>query len=204
MFYLSRFDEQYTPWLNFKPIRDNSPVLNIVCCAIASRHLQDANTVQMQLQKLADDSISKLILNPRPSESIETIQALLILSLWAPLGGTPEGEVRDGRLLIASAVSMAMNIRLNLASLKAEQLRKQCEGQLSPQDADKLEELLENARLVCTLFSSSTSSDTVQWIALTNTESMSVFSRHLMYCDLMCFPQAMRWNRPCPAIASLR
>ncbi|KAJ7269866.1 hypothetical protein C8J57DRAFT_322748 [Mycena rebaudengoi] len=154
---LHLFDEQYTPWLNFKPIRDNSPVLNIVCCAIASRHLQDANTVQMQLQKLADDSISKLILNPRPSESIETIQALLILSLWAPLGGTPEGEVRDGRLLIASAVGMAMNIRLNLASLKAEQLRKQCEGQLSPQDADKLEELLENARL---------------WIALTNTESM--------------------------------
>ncbi|KAJ7269865.1 hypothetical protein C8J57DRAFT_322713 [Mycena rebaudengoi] len=154
---LRLFDEQYTPWLNFKPIRDNSPVLDVVCCAVASRHLRDASIVQMQLQKLADDSISKLILNPRPSESIEAIQALLILSLWAPLGGPPESEVRDGRLLIASAVSMAMNIRLNLASLKAEQLRRQCEGQLSPQDADKLEELLENARL---------------WIALTNTESM--------------------------------
>ncbi|KAF8208203.1 hypothetical protein K438DRAFT_1813599 [Mycena galopus ATCC 62051] len=154
---LDLFDERYTPWLNFKPTRNTSgALLDVVCCAIASRHLDNA-LIQVQLQKLTEDSIAKMIFNPRPSESVEAIQALLILSLWAPLGGPPENEGRDGRLLIASAVSMAMNLRLNQASLKANALKKKNSGHLSVEDTEALEELYENARL---------------WIALTNTESM--------------------------------
>lgn len=97
---------------------------------------------------LTEDSIAKMIFNPRPSESVEAIQALLILSLWAPLGGPPENDGRDGRLLIASAVSMAMNLRLNQASLKANALKKKNGGRLSVDDTEALEEMAENARLV--------------------------------------------------------
>ncbi|KAJ6588335.1 hypothetical protein B0H19DRAFT_203619 [Mycena capillaripes] len=158
---LDLFDERYTPWLNFKPTRTTSgSLLDIACCAIASRHLDNASggaQTKMQLQKLTEDSIAKMIFNPRPSESVEAIQALLILSLWAPLGGPPENEGRDGRLLIASAVSMAMNLRLNQASMKANAFKKQKNGRLSVEDAEALEEMVENGRL---------------WIALTNTESM--------------------------------
>ncbi|KAJ7628472.1 hypothetical protein FB45DRAFT_748384 [Roridomyces roridus] len=152
---LELFDERYTPWLNFKPTKNtNGSLLHTVCCAVASRHLDSSSggtLVKMQLQKLAEDSIAKMILNPRPSDSMETIQALLILSLWPPLGGAPEEEGRDGRLLIASAVSMAMNLRLNQASEKVFAMRK------ANEDPVVLEEMLENARL---------------WIALTNTESV--------------------------------
>ncbi|KAJ7178044.1 hypothetical protein C8R46DRAFT_668922 [Mycena filopes] len=160
---LDLFDERYAPWLNFTPrnlSNTNGSLLDIVCCATASKHLEDASDgaqIKAELQRLAEDSIAKMIFNPRPSESVEAIQALLILSLWAPLGGPPEVEGRDGRLLIASAVSMAMNLRLNQASKQAIALRKLDGGRLSPEDSDALHEMLEKARL---------------WIALTNTESM--------------------------------
>ncbi|KAJ7481516.1 hypothetical protein FB451DRAFT_1443777 [Mycena latifolia] len=155
---LDLFDERYTPWLNFKPItRTTSTLLDTVCCAIAARHLEDAADIKAQLQRLTEDSIARMIFNPRPSESVEAIQALLILSLWAPFGGPPEDSGRDGRLLIASAVSMAMNLRLNQAAGKAAALRKKNDGRLSVEDTEMLEATLENARL---------------WIALTNTESM--------------------------------
>ncbi|KAJ6624181.1 hypothetical protein B0H10DRAFT_2212915 [Mycena sp. CBHHK59/15] len=145
------------------PLPDTNVYISLldgVCCAIASRHLDSVSggvQRKMQLQKLAENSIAKMIFNPRPSESVEAIQALLVLSLWAPLGGPPENEGRDGRLLIASALSMAMNLRLNQASAKAEALRERNNGRLSREDADALEGMLENARL---------------WVALTNTESM--------------------------------
>ncbi|KAJ7216662.1 hypothetical protein GGX14DRAFT_442325 [Mycena pura] len=150
---LDLFDEQYTPWINFKLARStNSTLLDIVCCAIASRHLDNgpANIqVKMMLQKLTEDSIAKTIFNPRSSESVETIQALLILSLWEPVGGPNETEERrDGRLLIASAVSMAMNLRLNKASLKAAAFKSRHGGRLSAEHAKDLEEMLDNARLV--------------------------------------------------------
>ncbi|KAJ7704406.1 hypothetical protein B0H17DRAFT_1193653 [Mycena rosella] len=155
---LDLFDERYTPWLNFKPTtRTGSALLDTVCCAVAARHLENAADVKMQLQTLTEDSIAKMIFNPRPSESVEAIQALLILSLWAPLGGPQEDGGRDGRLLIASAVSMAMNLRLNQAAEKATALRKKNGGRLSVEDTETLEATLENARL---------------WISLTNTESM--------------------------------
>ncbi|KAJ7672578.1 hypothetical protein DFH06DRAFT_1036905 [Mycena polygramma] len=160
---LDLFDDRYGPWLNFKPSRNtNSSLLDIACCAIASRHLDNASgsaQIKMQLQKLTEDSIAKMIFNPRPSESLEAVQALLILSLWAPLGGPPENDGRDGRLLIASAVSMAMNLRLNQSAFKAAVLQKRNRNVDRPsvEDAEALKEMTENARL---------------WIALTNTESM--------------------------------
>jgi hypothetical protein len=55
------------------------------------------------------------LLHPVPSESLESIQSLLILALWAPICGGSGDNRRDGHLLLASAISMAKNIRLNEA-----------------------------------------------------------------------------------------
>ncbi|KAL0580498.1 hypothetical protein V5O48_001485 [Marasmius crinis-equi] len=109
------FSEQYMPWLNFNLIREaESPLLDLICCTIAARHL-DENTrslVAHRLQTLTQDSSARLIFQSRRSESLEAIQCLLILSLWSPVSSE---DFADGRLLIATAISMAMNIRLNEA-----------------------------------------------------------------------------------------
>lgn len=75
-----------------------------------------------RLQALTADSVAKMIFQSRRSETLESIQCLLILSLWAPVCGTEE-DFRDGRLLIASAVSMAHNTRLNEACQLVTKLR---------------------------------------------------------------------------------
>lgn len=63
-----------------------------------------------------EDTVIKMIFSPRSTEPVECIQSLLILSLWhLGSGGTGMG---DGRLLITSAVTIAMNLRLNEASTK--------------------------------------------------------------------------------------
>ncbi|KAF7360253.1 hypothetical protein MVEN_00754200 [Mycena venus] len=162
---LELFDHKYSPWLNFKLIRhSNSGLLDTICCSVASRYL-DMNCsaanpdLDVRLQVLTEDLVIKIIFNPRVSESVEAIQALLILSLWDPIGG-PENEGRDGRVLLASAVSMAMNLRLNQASARAEALQKSSGlngGYMAEADVVALNELLEHARL---------------WVSLTNAESM--------------------------------
>ncbi|KAJ7108608.1 hypothetical protein C8R44DRAFT_803189 [Mycena epipterygia] len=160
---LELFDQKYTPWLNFKPIRhSNSSLLDTICCTIASRHLDSRISqpdLKIRLQSLTEDLIAKMIFNPRISESVEAIQALLILSLWEPIGGPPQNDGRDGRVLLASAVSMALNLRLNEASAKADALRKSTvmNGHVSEDDIKALDDTLENARL---------------WISVTNAESM--------------------------------
>jgi hypothetical protein len=153
-----RFDHKYTPWLNFRLMRHlNSSFLDTICCTIASRYLEPSSTVNQpnvkaQLQGLTEDLVIRMVFNPRISESIEAIQALLILSLWEPIGGPPENEGRDGRVLLASAVSMAMNLRLDQASTKAEALQKSTQmhgGYISEEDVIALDQMLEHARLVC-------------------------------------------------------
>ncbi|KAJ7827022.1 hypothetical protein B0H14DRAFT_2517202 [Mycena olivaceomarginata] len=160
---LEIFDHKYTPWINFKLIRQsNSFLLDTICCSIASRYMDCTSidpSVNARLQGLAEDLIIKMIFNPRVSESIEAIQTLLILSLWEPIGG-PENDERDGRVLLASAVSMAMNLRLNQASARAEALRKTAQmngGYMVEEDSVALNEMSEHARL---------------WVSLTNAESM--------------------------------
>ncbi|KAJ3785183.1 hypothetical protein GGU10DRAFT_398949 [Lentinula aff. detonsa] len=89
------------------------------------------------------------------SETLESIQCLLILSLWVPVCGIDE-DSRDGRLLIASAVTMAMNMRLNEA----------CELSVALRESQaKGEEVLSQDLLGAT--------DRARlWLALTNVESL--------------------------------
>ncbi|KAF8215344.1 hypothetical protein K438DRAFT_2008701 [Mycena galopus ATCC 62051] len=162
---LGIFDHKYGPWLNFKLIRrKNTGLLDTICCSVASRYL-DVNygvtdpNLNARLHGLTGDLVAKIIFNPRVTESIEAIQALLILSLWEPISSENTG--RDGRVLLASAVSMAMNLRLNQASAMSKGLKtaRRSEGYISAEDAIALDEMLEHARL---------------WIAITNAESMQV------------------------------
>lgn len=115
------FDAKYTPWLNFSLIRTgNSSILDLICCTVASRHLEDSlrSNVSPRLQKLTQNTVVKIIFNPQFAQTMESIQALLILSLWSSVCGYADSGIQDGRSLIASAVSMAMDLRLNEASAK--------------------------------------------------------------------------------------
>ncbi|KAF8205533.1 hypothetical protein K438DRAFT_514383 [Mycena galopus ATCC 62051] len=122
---LEIFETRYTPWLCAPPgpLESKSSLLDIVRCTIASRHLLPStrSTIAPRLHKLAEEVFLREIFNPQPS--LESIRALLILSMWTPICGGTGAEARDGRLLIASAVSMAMNLHLQDESKRASSLR---------------------------------------------------------------------------------
>ncbi|KAE9409792.1 hypothetical protein BT96DRAFT_984159 [Gymnopus androsaceus JB14] len=155
---VSIFEHNYLPWLNFTLIRERpSPLLDLVCCTIASRHLTEPrrSIVAVRLQALATENAAKMIMQSRRSETLEAIQCLLILSLWAPVCGSSE-DSRDGRLLIASAVTMALDMRLNDACELAMTLR---DAHLRGEDVTDQEMLDASSRARL-------------WIALTNAESL--------------------------------
>ncbi|KAG7097418.1 hypothetical protein E1B28_004765 [Marasmius oreades] len=152
------FSKHYEPWLNFTLMKGtDSPLLDLVCCTIAARHLDDNTrvTVAHRLHTLTQDNSAKLIFQSRRSESLEAIQCLLILSLWTPLSSA-SGDFGDGRLLIASAISMAMNLRLNEAPSKTlALLNSQRAGETV--NESHLLEMMNKSRL---------------WISLSNAESL--------------------------------
>ncbi|KAF7343403.1 hypothetical protein MVEN_01772700 [Mycena venus] len=140
---LETFETRYTPWICAQPgpLENSNSFLDIVRCTIASRHLSPAarSAVAPRLQKLTEDVFIREIFNPQPS--LDSITALLILSVWTPICGTG-AQPRDGRLLIASAVSVAMNLHLQNASKRALSLRAE-QGVLTP---EKQAELLDSIR----------------------------------------------------------
>jgi hypothetical protein len=125
---------------------------------VASRHLDSVTraAVVPHLQKLTGEALHRHLFNPIPSP--ESIQAVIILSLWSPIGGGAQASVRDGRLLIASGVSMAMNLRLSQAVEYISSLRsdmREDQG-VSSTFACDLEDAMDKARLVRpTVYSSS-------------------------------------------------
>ncbi|KAH0840187.1 hypothetical protein J3R83DRAFT_1182 [Lanmaoa asiatica] len=152
----SRFEERYSPWLNLQPgNRNDGPLLRLAQCCIASRHLEPSirSIVTPQLYRLADEVVFKQSFNPLPSTDV--IHAILILSLWEPVGDTSPKEPRDGRLIAATAVSMAMNLRLSEAMVYARRLRNEKKPNEPP--SEELVEALDKARL---------------WFSLNTVESM--------------------------------
>ncbi|KAJ7704423.1 hypothetical protein B0H17DRAFT_921447 [Mycena rosella] len=137
---LEIFETRYSPWLCAQPgsVECTNSLLDIVRCTIASRHLGAGarSVIAPRLQKLTEDVFVREIFNPQPP--LESIQALLILSVWAPICGTG-AEARDGRLLIASAVSMAMNLHLQNESKRGIELRAAKDG-LGPDKQAELDE----------------------------------------------------------------
>ncbi|KAK0491467.1 hypothetical protein IW261DRAFT_1325024 [Armillaria novae-zelandiae] len=152
---ITLFSVNYTPWVNLTLTREGSTsFLDLICCTIASRYLDAATRglVAPRLQRLAEDTIARMIFNPELFESQETIKGLIILSLWTPICGLSKGGSRDGRMLISMAVSMALNLGLNDASATAIGLRDKV-----PCDQVALDEATDKARL---------------WVTLSTTESM--------------------------------
>ncbi|KAJ7738751.1 hypothetical protein B0H16DRAFT_1569669 [Mycena metata] len=152
---LDLFNIHYTPWLNFRPLRNSkNPFVDIACSAVAARHLEGegGKAVRLRLQALAHDSIARMIFSPGAPDSIEAVQCLLIMSLWRPFGLTLEIHGWTSRSLLSAAVRIAMNLRLNHASAVVKDSRK-----YEFPDATSISEAYEQALL---------------WIALTNAESM--------------------------------
>ncbi|KAJ7704382.1 hypothetical protein B0H17DRAFT_9700 [Mycena rosella] len=143
---LEIFETRYSPWLCAQPesVEYTNSQLDIVRCTIASRHLGPGarSEIAPRLQKLTEDVFVREIFNPQPS--IESITALLILSVWAPICGG--AEARDGRLLIASAVSMARNLHLQNESKRATGLRAE-KDRLSSHKQAELDESTQRWRL---------------------------------------------------------
>ena len=149
-----RFEERYSPWLNLQPSnRNDGALLRLAQCCIASRHLDPSirSIVTPQLYRLADELIFKQSFNPLPST--DAIHAILVLSLWEPIADAASREPRDGRLIAATAVSMAMNLRLSEAMVYAQTLRQEKKPNEPP--GAELAEALDKARLVCPLSSAS-------------------------------------------------
>ncbi|KAG1755346.1 hypothetical protein EDB19DRAFT_1924731 [Suillus lakei] len=150
------FEERYAPWLNLQPSpQPEGPLLKLAQCCVASRHLGPSirSVVSPQLYRLADESIFKQAYHPLPST--DAIHAMLVLSLWEPIGDPSTKESRDGRLIASTAVSMAMNLRLSEAMVYSKALRRQKKPNELP--SAELMEAIDKARL---------------WFALNNVESM--------------------------------
>ncbi|KAH7912970.1 hypothetical protein BJ138DRAFT_1147165 [Hygrophoropsis aurantiaca] len=151
------FEERYSPWLNLQPSqRTEGPLLRLAQCCIASRHLDYSiqSIVAPQLYRLTEEYLFKQAFNPLPST--DSIHAILLLSMWEPVGDSAHQETRDGRLIASTAVSMAMNLRLSEAMVYAKTLRSQRKSPLEPPSSELIE-AIDKARL---------------WFALTNVEAM--------------------------------
>ncbi|THU95480.1 hypothetical protein K435DRAFT_723703, partial [Dendrothele bispora CBS 962.96] len=182
---LEIFEEKYVPWLNFSLIRNehnssNSPessssssspsssstatlinpssTLDLICCTIASRHLRPSvrSVVAPKLEAAAEDAVSQILLHPVLSESLESIQSLLILALWAPICGGSGDNRRDGHLLLVSAISMAKNIRLDEAPDRLNALK----------DLRSLGHVFDEVQVV------DTANRARLWLSLTNADSL--------------------------------
>ncbi|KAK0461657.1 uncharacterized protein EV420DRAFT_120983 [Desarmillaria tabescens] len=146
---LEIFEKRYMRWVSQSQIiSEQTGILDLVRCTVASRHLDPITqaSVAPRLYRLTENIFLQKLFNPIPS--LESIGALIILSLWSPV----HCPNQDSRLLIASAVSMSMNFRLKEASAHAVRLQEQ-----GLPDSQVYEEAIQRSRL---------------WILLSNTESM--------------------------------
>ncbi|KAJ7138278.1 hypothetical protein C8R44DRAFT_848144 [Mycena epipterygia] len=143
------FDTHYTPLLHFQPIRNSrNPLVDIVCSAVAAEYLEgtDGMAVRLRLQTLAYKSITQLMLQPPPVESLEAVQCLLIYSLWGQPFGASVGQEAQGRAawsLITAAVRMAINLGLDNAAVVVDDMR----SRSWPEDVAGIAEVFERARL---------------------------------------------------------
>lgn len=89
--------------------------MTLAQCAIAARHID--HDTELRLRQAADATIVSQIFNPSPSAA--SIQAILILATWPSSCTLPSNDVKDNRLLIASAVSMANNSQIDQYSTRS-------------------------------------------------------------------------------------
>ena len=66
-----------------------------------------------RLQELAENALGKVVFEH--TLHLESLQAIMILAIWTPVGGKHH-VARDGRLLIIAAISAAVNLRIDEAA----------------------------------------------------------------------------------------
>ncbi|KZP06733.1 hypothetical protein FIBSPDRAFT_966192 [Athelia psychrophila] len=150
---LQIFARKFSPWLNLPPSMTSNAFLRLTQCLVASRlaDLSNREVVVWHLQELVEKSLGKLAF--QPTSSIESLQAIMTLALWAPVGGR-HPVARDGRLLISAAISIANNLRLDESIAYISRVESAEHNADCPHD---LEDARHKARL---------------WLSLINTESM--------------------------------
>ncbi|KAH8999076.1 hypothetical protein EDB92DRAFT_922497 [Lactarius akahatsu] len=137
---LSLFESRYVPWLSLPPnALGNDPVLDLICCTIASRHLEQSirEAIFPSLRKLTEEAIVGHVFNPAPSPAI--IQAFALLALWSPFDGfsPSSSETHDSRLIAAAAINMCSSLRFDQAATDEQVLteRHKLGAELTPQEA---------------------------------------------------------------------
>ncbi|KAI0254725.1 hypothetical protein BJV78DRAFT_872379 [Lactifluus subvellereus] len=115
---LGVFESSYAPWLSLPPDAPKAdPVLDLVRCTIASRHLESSirASVFPALRRLTEEAIMKHVFSPTPSPAI--IQAFALLALWSPFDtfSPSSSETHDSRLIAASAINMCISLRFDQA-----------------------------------------------------------------------------------------
>ena len=145
------FEEKFSPWLNLPchNARSGNAFLRLAKCLVASRLLDPATraSVVPRLRELAENLVGKISFSPVPST--DSILAMIVLALWKTVGAG-SAAAYDERLIIAAAVSMAVNLHLNDAVTYLLRI----EG-ADPSDgaaaAAQNEDVRDKARLVCRL-----------------------------------------------------
>lgn len=142
--YLLRlFESHYAPWLSLPSNSlEDDPVLNLIRCTIASRHLEPSMqaVVFPTLRRLTEEAIVEHIFNPSPSPA--TIQAFALLALWSPFdtSSSSSSETRDSRLIAAAAINMCSTLRCDQAAADEEVLqeRRKLGAELTSQEVSLL------------------------------------------------------------------
>ncbi len=121
--FLYSFDTRYAPWLCGHRLQ-STELLDLISCTIASRHLDPLTqqSIGPRLLSLTE----RIFLNNLDSvvPSMESIQALLLLSLWSPLlTGSSTDEQSSHPNFILTAVNMAKTLRLSESSIVVMKLK---------------------------------------------------------------------------------
>ena len=116
----SSFIKEYGKWIGFPPLptllnhlRHHSPLLLTATSLIASRHLPSSDTLDTLVTSLFSESrrlLSLALLDvPR---NVETLQAILILSVWSPLAKREPRRIdpsrEDGHWILGLLAGMAL------------------------------------------------------------------------------------------------
>ncbi|EPQ56236.1 hypothetical protein GLOTRDRAFT_138027 [Gloeophyllum trabeum ATCC 11539] len=120
---LAVFEHRYSPWLSMSlGFLSPHPFLVMVQCAVAARYLDPIrrSSVLPEIYGLVDSYVARLTFSS--VQSLETVAAFLILSLWPSGAGTPDGSLQDSRMIASSAVSAAMQLSLDRSVTSAIQL----------------------------------------------------------------------------------
>jgi hypothetical protein len=113
--YIASFASHYAPWLSLPPSTlGEDPVLNLIRCTIASRHLEP--------------SIHAMVFPTLRRLTEETIQSFALVVLWFPFDTfcPSSSEIRDSRLIIAAAINMCSTLRCDQAATDEQVLQERC------------------------------------------------------------------------------